>query len=407
MTTLLFSTHKLRDILDRKEHNCMAEIASLDENQVLNTPPEGLLDYFVKKYMLIAPEIDEAAIQTDYKDIRIDVSNNPAFLVYDRSRPHYVSGTRFSYFIPYTGEGLLFHCRPSTFNYNPPRATAKDNELIFDYERTARNAEDVSEEFQRDIEELKKYLEWAVRDIGQFNMNFRDKIARCVEGRRKKLLQDKKLAANLGYPLRRRADAPATYITPEVKRRVVPSLPSASPESYKLNPVLDDGEYEHILSVVLNMVLVMERSPQAFSKMEEEDLRQHFLVQLNSQYEGQATGETFNYEGKTDILIRVEGKNIFIAECKFWNGPAGLTEALDQLLSYVSWRDTKTALLLFNRDRNMTTILKRVSDVVKEHPNCKCEHNYEADTGFRYTFGHRDDPGRELLLTVLVFDVPN
>ena len=41
------------------------------------------------------------------------------------------------------------------------------------------------------------------------------------------------------------------------------------------------------------------------------DLRQHFLVQLNGQYEGQAVGETFNYEGKTDILIRSEGKKPF------------------------------------------------------------------------------------------------
>jgi hypothetical protein len=31
-------------------------------------------------------------------------------------------------------------------------------------------------------------------------------------------------------------------------------------------------------------------------------------------FKGQATGETFNFQGKTDILIRVEGKNVSIAE---------------------------------------------------------------------------------------------
>jgi len=45
--------------------------------------------------------------------------------------------------------------------------------------------------------------------------------------------------------------------------------------------------------------------------MDEESIRQHFLVQLNGQYEGQATGETFNFEGKTDILVRSEGKKHF------------------------------------------------------------------------------------------------
>jgi hypothetical protein len=58
------------------------------------------------------------------------------------------------------------------------------------------------------------------------------------------------------------------------------------------------AEYEHILEIMSNMVHVIERSPEAFKGMREEDLRQHFLVQLNGQYEGQATGETFNFQGK-------------------------------------------------------------------------------------------------------------
>ena len=51
--------------------------------------------------------------------------------------------------------------------------------------------------------------------------------------------------------------------------------------------------YEHILSVISSMVDVIERSPRAFKDMHEPDLRQHFLVQLNGQYGGYATGETF------------------------------------------------------------------------------------------------------------------
>ena len=150
----------------------------------------------------------------------------------------------------------------------------------------------------------------------------------------------------------------------------------------------------------------MERSPRAFKDIGEEDLRQHFLVQLNAQYEGQATGETFNYSGKTDILIRTEDKNLFIAESKFWTGPSGLNDALNQLLGYTSWRDTKTALLVFHRDQNMSSVLERIPGVVKKHSNYKRDYAYNSETGFRYTFGHRDDPNRELTLTVLVFDIP-
>ena len=48
----------------------------------------------------------------------------------------------------------------------------------------------------------------------------------------------------------------------------------------------------------------MERNPRVFSTAPEETIRDHYLVQLNGQYEGSATGETFNGHGHTDILVR-------------------------------------------------------------------------------------------------------
>ena len=117
--------------------------------------------------------------------------------------------------------------------------------------------------------------------------------------------------------------------------------------------------------------------------------------------------ETFNFEGKTDILIRVDGRNIFIAECKFWKGPKGLTDTIDQLLGYTSWRDTKTAIVLFNRDRELSTVLAKVPDTVRAHPNYVRDGAATgSETEFRYVLHHRDDQLRELELSVLVFEVP-
>jgi hypothetical protein len=140
--------------------------------------------------------------------------------------------------------------------------------------------------------------------------------------------------------------------------------------------------------------------------MDEESLRQHFLVQLNGQYEGGATGETFNYEGKTDILVRDGDRNLFIDECKFWKGAARLAETIDQILGYASWRDTKTAILLFNRNRGLTKVLAQIQPTVSAHPNFVREIPYGGETDFRFVLHHRDDPERQLTLTILVFDVP-
>ena len=131
-----------------------------------------------------------------------------------------------------------------------------------------------------------------------------------------------------------------------------------------------------------------------------------FLVPLNGHYEGQATGETFNCEGKTDILIRSEGKNIFIAECKYWNGAKKLTEAIDQLLGYSSWRDHQSGCDCFQSKQEFTKVLEVIKSTTKAHPNFKRELDNRSETSFRFTFAHRDDRNRELRLTILAFDIP-
>lgn len=165
-------------------------------------------------------------------------------------------------------------------------------------------------------------------------------------------------------------------------------------------------QYEQALRIMQDMAVVMERSPEAFKSMNEEALRQHFLVQLNGQFEGKATGETFNMSGKTDILLRDADRNVFIAECKFWKGPKAFKEAIDQLLGYTIWRDGKTAILVFNRGIDTTTVMNGIDAQVKGHPNFKRAVSWSHESGFRYVLRANDDAGRELILTVLVFHVP-
>ena len=154
------------------------------------------------------------------------------------------------------------------------------------------------------------------------------------------------------------------------------------------------------------MAIAIERSPNAYRGMHEEELRMQFLVALNSHFEGTATGETFNGNGKTDILIRHENKNLFIAECKFWNGPTSLTGAIVQLLGYTSWRDTKTAILLFSRNKDFTDVLAQIPTTVNAHPNTIRQEPYASDTGYRFTLHHQHDTQRHLTLTILAFNIP-
>ena len=200
---------------------------------------------------------------------------------------------------------------------------------------------------------------------------------------------------------------PPPYAVPVKRRKPRLERPKVTSGRPAPEPFLAPGEYEEILSIIRNMARVMEYSPSTFHNIDEEHLRFHFLVHLNGQYEGQATGETFNFQGKTDILIRVDGKNVFVAECKFWKGPKAFDDAVTQLLGYLSWRDTKTALLVFNKTKNSIEVRKKMHSAMESRPEHRRTVSHEQDGDSRYVFGKPDDTGTELIITTQVYDVPD
>ena len=52
-------------------------------------------------------------------------------------------------------------------------------------------------------------------------------------------------------------------------------------------------------------------------------------------------------------------------------------------------------------------MLSAIPDVVRAHSNFRRELPLEGESRFRFALHHRDDPGREFLLTILAFDVPS
>jgi hypothetical protein len=386
------------------------EVESLDSNRVLNTSPADLADYLVRKYRIDAPVLHLDKWSVDESECQIDVSGDPnrVFLQLHRhSGPHYIPGQRVQVEIPFDGESSLFYCRPSTFSMNPPRGEIREAGLTLTWEMPHDAARNLRPEIDRLVEEIKQHVERIRNEVSTFNVALPNEAARAIDMRRSRILANQGRVASLGIPVKERSDSPRTYAAPSVRRKAAPVLPPATTTPYEAEPAWEMNHYEHALRVMQDVGLMIERSPSAFSKMEEEHLRNHFLVQLNGHFEGNATGETFNVVGKTDILLREKGRNVFIAECKFWRGPKGFKETIDQLLGYAAWRDTKTAILVFCRDVEMSTALAGVKSVSEAHENYKRTVEWKHVSGFRYIFHHRSDKNREFVLTVLVFHVPS
>lgn len=384
----------------------VVDIEKVAPDRLLNSSADDLAAYFADKYKIDVPVLDEENLVVDQREKQIDVSRDQNRYIRDPSRPFYITGSEIEVEIPFTGEAEAFKIQPNPYTSSPPRAVVRGSVLTFAISGTNLDAAQVKGEIERTLREIQSYLANLRANAVGLNSQLLGEARSAVDGRRSKLLANRNTVASLGFKMKERQNAPKTFVAPEVRRRIAPVMPPASTAPYKPEPALALADYEHILGVMQNMTQVMELSPSAFHDVDEEALRSHFLVQLNGHYQGQATGETFNYEGKTDILIRSEGRNIFIAECKFWSGPKKLLETIDQLLGYSSWRDTKTAIVVFNRNRDFSKVLAAIPEAVRAHAQYKKDLPGSTETVFRYLFANRDDKNRELHLAVMAFDVP-
>jgi hypothetical protein len=89
-----------------------------------------------------------------------------------------------------------------------------------------------------------------------------------------------------------------------------------------------------------------------------------------------------------------------------WRGPAELPVAVDQLLSYLTWRDAKTALVIFNRQNSkFSELLEKIPEVLKVHKACR-RFGIQGQKGeWRLSMGAPGDDGREIAVHVFAFNL--
>lgn len=169
---------------------------------------------------------------------------------------------------------------------------------------------------------------------------------------------------------------------------------------------LDESIYHTILDTIFKMGKGMEKCPSTYMNKDEEGLRDVLLLSLQSSNKLSATGETFNKKGKTDILIRHGNSNVFVAECKIWRGERYHIDSIDQLLGYLTWRDSNSALIIFVNNKKISSVLKKIKESTSKHPNYLKDLNKEDASWFNYSFHINGDINQKIKLAVLIFHIP-
>ena len=398
----LFSNNPLRGVLERQVEQMQEEALGLGP-EMLDYSLETHVNNLVPRYTLDLPVLDMDGARQDVFEGH--VPRIWPLQMNARYGGEFVLGTVYNLEIPYSGHRSFFTVNPEQGPINRPNGFERNGLLIIPIAGGAdMTAERIGKYFDEQVKMVQDMLTLQHSMTVEFEPELRAAAVKAVAERAAKHNRDIETSVAIKYPLKERPGAPRTYVIPTVRRRALPALERSS--SITPTPILAEEHYQHILSVIEQMTRVMEYSPKAFATMREEDIRFHYLVQLNGHYLGNATGETFNLEGKTDISIRDNANVLFVAELKFWEGPKTLTDALDQLLGYITWRETKTALVMFSRNKDFTATVTAAKAEIIKHPNYVSGPTEEGPTRARYTFRHRDDAARIFSLTLLLFNIP-
>jgi len=394
MEDLRYSKGVLSAVISGHNQTISDKVRGLDPERVLSTPVQDIVEDLYADFVINPIELHvDRMVTSGAVDAPVKVPGS--------RRTVEVDGTRIEFRIPFLGDKDLFDLRPSTFTLNPPQFGYTSDHVIVVYEGRSpidRNAAKSS------LDSVVGQIEMATRsqaaDIDPFNRDLRASLMTRVEARRQKVLSDRELEAFFDVPVVGRKDPSHSFaVDPPKRPKPVPIVQKAI-TGFNPEPAISEEGFASILAEIESVTTAAQRLSKTFAKMPEESLRDVLLVVLNNRF-GPASGETFSRSGKTDIFIPYEGdqRAVFVAECKVWKGPKGCREAIDQLLGYLTWRDTRAALIIFVKSGEPTEIAEKAKKELRRHAS------FKRDDDSSFTLANRDDKQREIHIALLIVPV--
>jgi len=313
--------------------------------------------------------------------------------------------------IPFTGNKDLFYSMPSTSTvvYLEKGVSINANSIDATIVLEELDANKFNSSVSQIIGALKTNLPRIHSEIKPWNDNLESHIRQALEQRKGVIAKKHNFMEQIGLSVNSNSD---NYLVPNpVTKKKIPKPVSetSSTEKRELVPVLQEKVYNDIKEVIYNVGQAIERKPSLYTGKQEEDLRDVFLLFMETRYDSTSgVGEAFNKKGKTDILLKYakDGTNLFVAECKFWKGQKSLFKAIDQLLGYLTHRDSKTALMIFVDQKELQRVIETANNEIVNHQYFKKYIKESHNTSFSYEMTLPDDSKKVIQMELMFFHFP-
>jgi len=401
-----FSEYDGFSLLEQQRQAISTEINNQSDDYILNVNKEEYVTHLVSQFRIDPIEIHRGQLTVSTSEELIPAERHPSSYFMDRGGSYPRDVIKFH--LPFTGDERLLKVRATKFSMSAPLVSVEGGCICFKIINFNYEPEKIKQESDTTINNIIVQNSYLTNDLNQFNATVESTASQAFDARKQQLLSKNDLMSALGVPVRKSSDTPSTFSIPTKRTPVISTKPKpeVTEKGYKPEPTLDVKVYHQILKLIHDVGKQFERLPSTYSGKGEEQLRDHILLFLEPNFEGSATGETFNKIGKTDILLRHEGNNVFVAELKFWTGQKGFLETISQLLGYLTWRDSKAAVVMFVRNKNFSQVIDTVKEAISEHENYLGFVSEQDEGWYNYRFHINDDPNREVKLSLMLFHLP-
>ncbi|MBI5511486.1 MAG: hypothetical protein HY903_22245 [Deltaproteobacteria bacterium] len=333
---LLFTDGRLDDWLRVQKGNIVTYINGLSRDQFLGNSDDDLVEHVVSKFDVAPLELHQDRATMAARECVTEVD--------DYDRVVRVPANCVTVRVPFSGLPELWNLRPSTFDFNPPRANVEAQAVVFEWTIRTGDNQNLKPRLEGVVRTLQEWIGRQKADLTRYQQELPGFVRQAIVERRQRLQAQEGLLKSLDLPLERNAGMPDFRHVP-LERAIKPLAPAPA-GGYRQEPTLSQERFEDILSIIRHQGRTFETTPASYSALGEEALRDILLAALNAVYLGKATGETFRKRGKTDIRIEADDRSAFVAECKLWKGSAYLVGGMEQLLGYLTWRDGKAAMVI-------------------------------------------------------------
>lgn len=406
---MLFYSKGVHDFFDEHKTSARQLVEQLNAGQMSASSDEQIVEYVMDQVRLEPLVLHEEQKTAGHRESKIDMSHD---FRYGGSRAErvLVPSLAVKVSMPYTGDPPLWHVTPNPHTMSYPRAVVHQRDaqgvghIVIMIERpTDADPAEFSRALAGQVDLIQGCLKGQLKNVEDHNDAMIGVVREAVQRRRTQLDRVAAVQKMLDIPMKPRPGAP-TFEPIAAPRKIVRPLPSALPARPEWG--LSDGIYEHVLKVIRHEGRSFESTPATFQKLDEEELRDVILAHLNGHYEGEASGERFRKHGKTDICIEVENRAAFVGECKVWHGAKDCAAAADQLLSYVTWRDSKCALVFFNKTvKGFTDVQASAVESLRGHPLFDSDAGGAPPGEWRFRFRQKDDEKRIVTVHVFLFNL--